>query len=258
MRRHLLLIVAGSLTVGLIHGCGSVTTRGSSDAAAGSSGGGVAGSIAGHVDGGAGGATGGAAGGVTGAGGGAAGTGGVIGAAGAGGRAGASGGTGLGGAGGGSGSGGTGSAGTGDAGAGGAGGTGACACANIYRPVCAVNGLTYGNTCEAACVGVAVALFGVCKDAGVDAGPPLETCATDNDCAFRPVAGCCGECLAITDPIPPTLACGIDCPVAQPSCVCIGQVCREPACAPAGVLCVACSNGYLTGPGGCRTCACKP
>ena len=29
-------------------------------------------------------------------------------------------------------------------------------------------------------------------------------------------------------------------------------------CAPPGVACVFCPNGYQTGPGGCRTCACNP
>lgn len=51
-------------------------------------------------------------------------------------------------------------------------------------------------------------------------------CATDGDCAFHTEAGCCGMCLAKTDVVPPTIACGANCGT-PPSCLCIEGRCRE-------------------------------
>jgi hypothetical protein len=51
-------------------------------------------------------------------------------------------------------------------------------------------------------------------------------CATDTDCAFHAEAGCCGMCLAKTDPVPATIACGANCGT-QPSCLCVDGRCRE-------------------------------
>ncbi len=50
-------------------------------------------------------------------------------------------------------------------------------------------------------------------------------CETDSDCIFRAQSGCCGVCLAKTDPIPPPLPCGIPCSVVPPGCVCINHKC---------------------------------
>jgi hypothetical protein len=47
--------------------------------------------------------------------------------------------------------------------------------------------------------------------------------------------------------------------VGPTSCDCVNHQCvTAPTCAPLGVACQYCPNGYLTGAGGCRTCQCKP
>jgi hypothetical protein len=61
-------------------------------------------------------------------------------------------------------------------------------------------------------------------DAGrADAGQ--GACNADQDCVFRGQSGCCGMCLATTDPIPPPILCGIACSVVPPGCVCINHKC---------------------------------
>lgn len=63
----------------------------------------------------------------------------------------------------------------------------------------------------------------------VDAAPPPDaatgSCEQDSDCVYRSQAGCCGMCLATTDPVPPTILCGAVCLSTQPSCVCIDHHC---------------------------------
>jgi hypothetical protein len=51
-------------------------------------------------------------------------------------------------------------------------------------------------------------------------------CTTDSDCAFHADAGCCGVCLATSDPVPPQTACGANCGT-PPSCLCLEGRCRE-------------------------------
>jgi hypothetical protein len=89
-----------------------------------------------------------------------------------------------------------------------------------------------------------------------DAGPPdaaTGTCQSDQDCIFRAASGCCGMCLAKSDPIPPPIPCGATCSVLPPSCVCIegkcgtGNVPAGGSCEPSHSLC---ATGLLC----CRQC----
>jgi hypothetical protein len=55
-----------------------------------------------------------------------------------------------------------------------------------------------------------------------DAG--TGACTTDGDCVFRANAGCCGQCLAVSDPVPPTIPCGARCADYTP-CACVNGHC---------------------------------
>jgi hypothetical protein len=71
------------------------------------------------------------------------------------------------------------------------------------------------------------------------------SCNDDNDCIFRQESGCCGACLAVTDPVPPQLGCGIACPIRPASCLCVdhrcsaGMLTEKSPCEPSRDLCSA-------------------
>jgi hypothetical protein len=101
---------------------------------------------------------------------------------------------------------------------------GCSSCPPVTDPVCGVDGNTYTNACRATCAGTAIAHAGSCGQ--VDGGA-TGACQSDTDCVFRPMSGCCGSCLAKTDPVPPQLQCGIACPDGTPSCLCVNNHCSE-------------------------------
>ncbi|MGB5813122.1 MAG: BPTI/Kunitz-type proteinase inhibitor domain-containing protein [Polyangiales bacterium] len=90
-----------------------------------------------------------------------------------------------------------------------------CACAGVFAPACGIDGLTYINACEAACVEVEVAYEGDCRFCGEDL-----VCAPDEECIPWPF----GE-----RPTCVWVGCDDDaqCPPAQ-ECL-TDDVCRAPA-----------------------------
>ncbi len=139
----------------------------------------------------------------------------------------------------------------------GAGSCEACACPEIYSPVCGADGLTYGNSCEATCGHTTVASSGTCGSTCVALACPPIWCEYGN---VVDAAGCTTcEC----NP-PPTCGpgprCGLYCefgyatdPSGCPTCTCN----PPPVCG--GLACdLYCEFGYVVDPAGCPLCACNP
>ncbi len=61
------------------------------------------------------------------------------------------------------------------------------ACASVYDPVCGIDGVTYGNACEADLAGTEVVSSGECADGGAPE-PPL--CAVPSICLTCPDDTC--------------------------------------------------------------------
>ncbi len=107
---------------------------------------------------------------------------------------------------------------------------GECVCPAVFAPVCGVDGVTYGNACEAGCVNVAIAHEGECGGMGA--------CGSNADCGNGEVcmAGVCG---------PP---CEISCLIPDPVC---GTDGRDYACGAADTACHGVGVAYE---GACRPC----
>ncbi|HKO94372.1 MAG TPA: Kazal-type serine protease inhibitor domain-containing protein, partial [Polyangiaceae bacterium] len=85
-------------------------------------------------------------------------------------------------------------------------------CGEIYAPVCACNGVTYSNECDAAASGISVAYQGECGTAPLGLGASCGSraqgvCADGLFCQHQPGALCGaadapGECVAIPSSCP--------------------------------------------------------
>lgn len=93
-------------------------------------------------------------------------------------------------------------------------------------------------------------------------------CTSDGDCVFRSSAGCCGQCLAVNDPVPPTIPCGARC-ADYTTCACVNGHCSvgtlplNSSCDTAHDLCqvntkccIACGPRPLDGSSGCAPPVC--
>jgi hypothetical protein len=99
-----------------------------------------------------------------------------------------------------------------------------------------------------------------------DAG--TGACTSDDDCIFRALAGCCGQCLAASDPVPPTIPCGAAC-ASYTTCACVNGRCSvgtlpvnsscettHDLCQVNTKCCVACGPRSIDGGSGCAAPVC--
>lgn len=100
-----------------------------------------------------------------------------------------------------------------------------CVCAQIFDPVCASDGRTYGNACEAECAGLTVESNDECAFTQTGAG---STCTSDDSCN---TGQSCIEFFGFTGQ--PMRECHVDCDTPdEGSAIC-----------PSGLQCVTVADG---------------
>jgi hypothetical protein len=108
-----------------------------------------------------------------------------------------------------------------------------------------------------------------CTERACPADAATGACESDDDCVFRENSGCCGACLAKTDPVPPPLGCRIACPASTPSCLCTDHHCAtgtlalqadcdqaRDLCSPGMKICLQCGGPQLPDGGNCSPPVC--
>ncbi len=107
-----------------------------------------------------------------------------------------------------------------------------CVCAEIYQPVCGIDGRTYGNACSAGCAGADIAHDGACGLVGDMCGGPLgRPCLDDNKCRYdvstfaAPVPNAAGACVARTYCDAPADCNGLPAPAVLGAWACEANTC---------------------------------
>jgi hypothetical protein len=116
-----------------------------------------------------------------------------------------------------------------------------CRCPNEFAPVCARDGRTYANRCEAGCAGVVVASEGACAGSCLPA-----SCALSCAYGFRRDVNGCETCACQEGP-----SCERDAQCPSPRQRCASGVCKE-TCACPDAYDPVCGTDNVTYPNACR------
>jgi len=107
-----------------------------------------------------------------------------------------------------------------------------CVCAEIYQPVCGIDGRTYGNACSAGCADMPVNHPGECGQVGDTCGGLLgQTCVEGNKCRYgtsafeAPFPDAAGACVARTYCDAPADCNGLPAPAVLGSWACEANSC---------------------------------